>query len=718
MQITNWYFFDLFCNGKITKKVILYQKNRGDKIMQLQPFNECRKILEKQFEHAVYSEENAWPLQKIREQWEKYRQEHPEEDRLAEQAYLISLVLRHAPVAVEKGNPFPGKLQCGNLFQESYFAGIHLAEKQIPGVSFDPTKLNQETGIIWMVDRSHVAPDWEAILRLGIPGLIERAKQGNTPFHRAIVTVYEALAEFCRRVGKLNENPVCLRIADHAPETLHEAFSLAVIFHNVIEYAFQLVRSMGKFDALYIDFYRRDLKAGRLTKDSARELIKYFWIEFYAQHQGRHYGKNFCFGPEINELSYLGMEVYYEMNVVDPKLSVLVREDTPQDFMELYARCIRDGRTSIVSLNYDMVVESLILHGRTPEDAANFIPIGCYEPAVAGKEVSCSGGNLLYLPIPLLNAVYAEREYPDFESFKEGVKQELRRSVKLMQEQQILCDLSWKYVHPVPLFSGTFESCMTRGRDVSEAGAEYNTSGCVICHFADLIDSMTAVKYLVFEQKLCTFPELREILRNNWNGYERLCRIALRETEKWGNNSPFADTLGKEFASFLSDLFWTLPNGRGGTFFPALFGQQVVEVGAMIGALPSGRRAGEPVSKNMCAALGMDRKGITGLINSVLKIDMRQFPNGTCTDIMLHPSSVSGESGIRLLVSLIRTFLKHGGTGIHFNIFDADILRDAMKHPEKYENLQVRVCGWNVRFTDLSPAAQETFVREAESAAS
>ena len=114
----------------------------------------------------------------------------------------------------------------------------------------------------------------------------------------------------------------------------------------------------------------------------------------------------------------------------------------------------------------------------------------------------------------------------------------------------------------------------------------------------------------------------------------------------------------------------------------------------------------------------MDRKGITGLINSVLKIDMRQFPNGTCTDIMLHPSSVTGDSGIKLLVSLIRTFLKHGGTGIHFNIFDADVLRDAMKHPEKYENLQVRVCGWNVRFTDLSPTAQETFVREAESAAS
>ena len=410
------------------------------------------------------------------------------------------------------------------------------------------------------------------------------------------------------------------------------------------------------------------------------------------------------------------MEAFYEMNVVDPKLSVFVREDTPQEFMELYAKCIRDGRTSIVSLNYQLAVEGLIQHGRSPEDAAEVIPIGCYEPAVAGKEVSCSGGNLLYLPVPLLNAVFAEKEYPDFNSFKEEVRRQLSLSAGAMQEQQIFCDLAWKYVHPVPLFSGTYESCMERGRDVSNSGAKYNTSGCVICHFADFVDSLSAVKYLVFDRELCTFHHLKNILKNNWEGADRLRRIAMREPGKWGNNHPEADELGLEFATFLSDLFRTLPNGRGGTFFPALFGQQVVEVGAMIGALPSGRKAGEPVSKNMCAAIGMDRNGITGLMNSVLKIDMRQFPNGTCTDIMLHPSSVTGTSGIKLLVSLIRTFIKQGGTGIHFNIFDADILREAQKNPEKYENLQVRVCGWNVRFTDLAPAAQETFIREAEAA--
>ena len=188
----------------------------------------------------------------------------------------------------------------------------------------------------------------------------------------------------------------------------------------------------------------------------------------------------------------------------------------------------------------------------------------------------------------------------------------------------------------------------------------------------------------------------------------------MRKCAKWGNNDSALDQIGVEFASFFAEILFQLPNGRGGTFFPSIYGQLVVERGKEIGALPSGRLAGEPMSKNMCSAIGMDRNGITALMNSVLKIDMRQFPCGTCLDIMLHPTSVRGKEGLVILMSLIRNFIAHGGSGIQFNIFDAAVLRDAQANPEKYANLQVRVCGWNVRFTDLEPAAQETFIRQAE----
>ena len=678
-------------------------------------FDEIRPKLEKQYENAVFSSEDCWTETELRQAWDMHKQENPEEDRILSRAFLISLILEHAPVAVEKFNPFPGKFQHFNLLAEDLLAGYELAKEKVPGVATWGKDL--ELGIGWQVDRSHVAPDWNNLLKMGLPGLIERAACGTSPFHKAVVMVYEALAEFCRRVARINDNPVYAEIAEHAPRTLHEAFALAYVLHDAIEFSGEEVRTMGRFDEIYIDFYRDDLKAGRLTRESAKELIKYFWIAFYARYQGKRFGKNFCFGPKFNELSYLGMETYYEMNTVDPKLSVLVRDDMPQDFAELYAKCIRDGRTAIVSLNYDVVVAGLIRHGRAPEDAANFIPIGCYEPAVAGKEISCSGSTHFYLPAMVLLTLNPGEDYPSFDEFKTAFKEQIRRCADIMRERQVLCDLAWKYVNPVPLLSGTFDSCIERGRDMSDAGALYNTTGCVVSYLADAVDSLEAVRYLVYEKKLCTLAELRQILKNNWQGHEKLRSEVLRKPSKWGNNDPRVDSLAVEIAAFTSELLFHLPNGRGGFFFPSLYGQMVVENGREIGALPSGRLAGEPMSKNMDSVIGMDKNGITALMDSVLKVDMRQFPCGTCLDIMLHPTSVRGDEGIKILVSLIRTFIAHGGSGIQFNIFDASVLRDAQVHPEKYANLQVRVCGWNVRFTDLDPDAQETFIRQAEAIA-
>ncbi|MBR6373864.1 MAG: hypothetical protein IKS20_11845, partial [Victivallales bacterium] len=360
------------------------------------------------------------------------------------------------------------------------------------------------------------------------------------------------------------------------------------------------------------------------------------------------------------------------------------------------------------------IVHGLVKDGRTKEDAENFVPIGCYEPAVAGKEMSCSGATHLFMPVILLALLEEGRQYASFEELKKDYLRKVSDTIKLLQEKQIPCDKVWGYLNPVPLLSATFASCMERGLDVSEAGAVYNSTGTVVSYIADAVDSLAAIRYLVFEEKLCTLDELRAIIAGNWQGHEHLRRITLTKPPKWGNNDQKADTLAVEIADFTSKRLKETANGRGGHFFPSIYGQRVVENGREIGALPSGRLAGEPMSKNMDAVIGMDRHGITALMESVLKIDMTAFPCGTCLDLMLHPTSVKGREGVPLLVSIIRRFIAQGGSGIQFNIFDANVLKDAQKHPEKYENLQVRVCGWNFKFNDLEPDAQNTFIRQAE----
>ena len=139
--------------------------------------------------------------------------------------------------------------------------------------------------------------------------------------------------------------------------------------------------------------------------------------------------------------------------------------------------------------------------------------------------------------------------------------------------------------------------------------------------------------------------------------------------------------------------------------------------GEKTGATPDGRFAGEELSKNASASVGMDRNGITALLHSALHTHPDRYCESHCLDVMLHPSAVSGPEGLQIMKAVLMTYLKGGGMSIQFNVLSAETLRDAQKHPETYKNLQVRVCGWNVLWNNLSAAEQNAYIRRAENLA-
>lgn len=695
----------------------------------MKPFDQARPQLELQYDHPHYDPDTGLPPDELQRLADQHVAEHPDEPRILTRAFLLNLFLTKARFAVDTTQPFVGKLDCTGV--DAPRSGATLCPPLIsaPRGRWRHEALSQNLpadhaaqaaalGINYQIDVSHIAPDWQSVLQLGFTGLRERVAQaGNDDFHRAACLVYDGAIEYCRRVGSACRNDDILALAEHAPQTLRQAFVMTYLFHEIAEYEGEEVRSAGWFDRLFIDFYRRDLAQGILSRNEAKELIKYFWYAFYAKFQGSRFGKNFCFGPDINELSYLGMEVYHEMNTVDPKLSVRVTPDTPRDFLELCAKNIRDGRNGIVMLNDQVVIEGLIRHGRTPEDAADYIPIGCYEPAVLGKEASISGATHIRLPKTFETFFQSPRQYDTFDKLFNDFRRYLIEAIRLMGEYQNICERVWPRVSPAPFLSASFKHCVETGKDYSEGGCDYNSTGCVVSYTAEVTDALAAVNYLVYQQRLCTLDELRQACRDNWQGHEHLQKIALRKAPKYGNNDDQADAIAVAVAKTAADTLNTLPNARNGHFFASIYGQGVVAHGKTIGALPNGRLAGTPVSKNMDACIGMDRHGITSLMNTVLKIDMRDFACGTCLDLMLHPSAVHGHQGCQTIVDIIQTFIQRGGSGLQFNIFDASVLREAQKHPEQYQQLQVRVCGWNSRFIDLSPAEQETFIRQADAIA-
>ena len=136
--------------------------------------------------------------------------------------------------------------------------------------------------------------------------------------------------------------------------------------------------------------------------------------------------------------------------------------------------------------------------------------------------------------------------------------------------------------------------------------------------------------------------------------------------------------------------------------------------GEKTGATPDGRLAGDEMSKNMSPTMGVDTEGATALVSTLASSDVTKLPSDYPLDMMLHPSVCAGEKGLMLMKTLVRQFHKNGGSVIQFTVFSAEELRDAQKHPEKYENLQVRVCGWNVRWNDMSKAEQDAYIQRAE----
>jgi formate C-acetyltransferase len=135
-------------------------------------------------------------------------------------------------------------------------------------------------------------------------------------------------------------------------------------------------------------------------------------------------------------------------------------------------------------------------------------------------------------------------------------------------------------------------------------------------------------------------------------------------------------------------------------------------LGKCTGALPDGRKAGMPLSPGLNVMTGMDKKGVTALVNSVTKLDFSEIPNGSVVDINLHPSAVKGKEGLEAFIALIRTFFAKGGYALQFNIFDTRMLREAQRDPERYSTLQIRVTGWNVYFVTLSEYEQNQFIEE------
>lgn len=233
--------------------------------------------------------------------------------------------------------------------------------------------------------------------------------------------------------------------------------------------------------------------------------------------------------------------------------------------------------------------------------------------------------------------------------------------------------------------------------------------------YSNIVDELVAIEKAVFDEEIITLDELINILKNNWNGADVLRKTMQDKYPKYGNNNTEADSIAEDLKMFMAECINNKPNGRGGVYRMGIFSiDWIIHYGHMLGATADGRFAGEPVSKNLSASVGMDKKGVTGIINSATRFDYTLAPNGAVLDLHLHPSVVSGDDGIGIMISLLKIYLSKGGFATHINVLNPETLKKAQKNPEKYKNLQVRLCGWNVYFTDLDIEMRNNLIKSME----
>jgi formate C-acetyltransferase len=675
------------------------------------PFDQVRQKLERQYLDVRYEPESGLSKMELEAEFEHHCTKNPDEPVILTRAYQFNLLCSKARIAPDPDDYFIDKLDHHNLMNQAKWKRIADASKN----EFSDDSPSVPGLFTTIVDTSHTSPDWSNLLTHGFAGLRDRAASRSGDYYQAVALVYDGAVTLVKRFARIAPESGVAPLAERPPQTFREALQLAYIYNELQEMEGEEIRTMGRFDLLYNHFYLDDLSAGRLTRNQAKELLKYFWIKFFAKTQGKRFGKPFLFGPDVNELSCLSFEVFQEMKVVDPKFHVRLAKRTPPDFLKQVVGCIRSGCSSVVIVNDPAQIDMLCENGKTREDAENYLLIGCYEPAVSGKEMNWSGGAAFNLA-KVLEDVLKDAGHSTFDELMSVYIKALDSTFTTIADRSRRQEKLWPQVNPSPFLSGTMDSCMKQGRDVAQGGAKYNTTGCICAGIANAADSLAVIRQLVFEDKLCTLDELKTALAANWKGYEQLRLTARNRVPKWGNNDKRTDEIARQITDFLGERINCEPNARGGVFQAALYAIIVTakDFGAHTGALPDGRLAGDPLTMNTGASPGLDKNGVTSLINSVTKLNLSQFPSGTVLDIMLHPSATEGAEGDNVLISTIRSHFAKGGMAIQFNIFDADVLRKAQRDPEKYAGLQVRVCGWNVRFNDLSPDEQNIFIAKAE----
>jgi len=637
----------------------------------------------------------------------------------------------------------------------------------------DPWEVNRANAIVnsygglgFWTNGDHFAPGYERFLADGIDGTmtrIEESLQNHSaePDKVEFLNAQKAVLEgFCTYVAnharaaedaaQKTENPDCAaelralaadldHITHQAPQSFRQALNLVWLTHVAFSLQGKFAMALGRMDQYLYPYFRHDIDAGLLTVEEAEDLLACTFIKIGERRW--HAGDdtvNICIGgitPQgeegINALSYAILHAVNACHIPGPNLSARLHEGMPEKFLDECLQVIGTGLGYPALMNDRVNIPALLRHGYALEDARNYCFVGCIENFIPGKQPawsdgrfnvpnflegvfhnghSCGDGHYLGLDIGPLE------ELKTMDDFMAAFEKEIALAAAEYVVQFNNENDRYNYRNLADPFMSLFcDDCIGRGIDINCGGAKYPSvhgAGCM--GIATVADSLAAIEKLVYNEKKYTLTELRDAMAANFEGYEIL-RANLRNAPKYGNNDDFVDKYAVWYVEYLDKVFAPYRTRDGGVFYTAIASNtNSVWAGQVTGATPDGRLAGEPLSDAASPTYGMDQNGPTAAFLSLCKPDYRLVSCGTVVNQKYTPDMLQDPTKRAALTAAILVYFNQGGQEVQINCVSKDTLRDAMVHPENYEDLVVRVSGFSAYYTKLAQAVQEDILHRTE----
>lgn len=608
----------------------------------------------------------------------------------------------------------------------------------------------------------HILPGYERLLSIGFTGLVALGEESvahhtgvNRDFAEAMLITNRAAVAYVGRYADLAEHMAakasdtvcrknlsrlaesCRHLTQGAPRNFFDAVQLLWFGQELMMVEnIPASESLGRLDVYLRPFYENDVEAGRLTYDEASEILDALWIKFSGNlhsYQAVTVSGTNADGTTLeNDLTYLVMQSTRKLLFDQPLIDFRYTDGMSKRLWNEVAALIKTG-TGFPGIFYDPIcIRAKERTGQTPEDARNYAIIGCVETGLPGHEYTPT--ELVHLNWPKLfelmfnhgharmqdfyAPLFEDRDLDaigTFDDFYDWFKREMEQFTALSMRAIELIETMIPWCFPTPYLSSLMTGCYEKGLDVTAGPCRYNNTGVSTCGLATAVDSLAAIKRVVFDDKLMTLGEFAKAVNADFKGYEELHNMVKNHCPKFGNDDDEVDFYMADLIAAFGRVVNARKNPRGGRYMTGLYSvEDHAKAGMKTAATPDGRLSGTYESNSMASVQGKDCCGPTALINSVVKTDLGIATNGMVLDLKFSPQFLESSAHVDALKMLIDTYFHNGGMEIQISVVSRETLLAAQREPEKYRNLVVRVSGFSAYFRSLNKTTQDEIIARTE----